>query len=67
MNWAQYQQRARWEERYYVWEIDGTELGIVFSVARLLNRGWVERGNLDEFLVWNSIPFIAISRAICVI
>jgi hypothetical protein len=54
------------EERYYVLEIDGTELAIVVSVARLLNRGWVERESPDEFLVWKSIPFIAISREIFV-
>jgi hypothetical protein len=52
------------EERYYVLEIDGTELGIMVSVARLLSRGLVERGSLDEFLVWKSIPYIAISREI---
>jgi len=69
MNWAQDQRRARramglWDERYYVSEIDGTKLGIVFSVARLLNRGWVERGSLDEFLVWKSIPFTAMRGCI---
>jgi hypothetical protein len=69
MNWAQGQRRARramglWDERYYVSEIDGTKLGIVFSVARLLNRGWVERGSLDEFLVWKFIPFTAMRGCI---
>jgi len=71
LNWAQNQRRARremglWEERYYVLEIDGTKLGTVFSVARFLNRGWVERGSMDEFLVWKSIPYFAISREIFV-
>ncbi len=69
MNWAQDRQRPSrgmgWRgERCYVFEIDGTKLDIVFSVARFLNRGWVERGSQEEFLVWKFIPSNAISREI---